>query len=60
MAAHVLINIETLEKQQQAILKLTASENKQVMDMLNKGMAENTEMIKNNLLILKAKLNKQQ
>jgi hypothetical protein len=29
------------------------------MDMLNKGMAENTEMIKNNLLILKAKLNKQ-
>ena len=60
MAAHVLINIETLEKQQQAILKLTASENKQVMDMLNKGMAENTEMIKNNLLILKAKLSKQQ
>ena len=56
MAAHILLTIEKLEQQQQNILKATASENKEVIDALQGGMKDNMDTIKNNIVMLKAKI----
>jgi hypothetical protein len=34
MAAHILVTVDRMEKQQQAILKSTAKENKEVIETL--------------------------
>ena len=56
MAAHILVTVDRMEKQQQAILKSTAKENKEVIETLQKGMKENTDIIKDNIVLLKAKI----
>lgn len=56
MAAHILLTIERMEKQQQNILNSAAKDNKQVIDALQKGMKENQETIKDNILMLKQKI----
>lgn len=56
MAAHILVTVDRMEKQQQAILKSAAKENKEVIETLQKGMKDNTDIIKDNIVMLKAKI----
>ena len=45
-----------MEQQQDNILKSAAKENKQVLEALQKGMKENTEVMKQNVEMLKIKI----
>lgn len=56
MAAHIFVTIERMETQQQAILKQASQENKDVIQTLQKGITENSEVIKDNMLMLKEKM----
>lgn len=56
MAAQILLSIERMEQQQDNILKSAAKENKQVLEALQKGMKENTEVMKQNVEMLKIKI----
>ena len=56
MAAHIFVTIERMETQQQAILKQASQENKDVIQTLQKGITENSEVIKDNMVMLKEKM----
>ena len=56
MAAHIFVTIERMETQQQAILKQASKENKDVIQALQKGITENSETIKDNMVMLKEKM----
>ena len=56
MAAHIVMGIERIEAQQQAILTSAAKENKEVVESIQKGMKDNEEVMKSNLELLKQKI----
>lgn len=56
MAAQILLSIEKMEQQQDNILKSAAKENKQVLEALRKGMKENSEVMIQNVQMLKIKI----